>query len=546
MAEGYFNPFSKFFLRGKPGIEKEREKQINKNTQGINDQDAYYKYLYGQQNNDSISDGFANVYIAPIHFDQYFQHKRIRILKYREMAWYPEINDALDMVTDEAIVEDEHGQIISLNIKREVTKLEQRQIKEQWDYVINDLINVQDNLWDMFRKWLVEAELYVELVLNDKKDCVIAVRTLPSFITYPVFDGASIAYFIQKTQMESYNAGYQQNGSPDDKQAKHQIVFPREQVAYANYGGYPGTSRADVRGYLEPAIRIYNMLRALEDSVVVYRLTRAPERRVWNIEVGRMPTGKVEEYIKKLIHKYRRQLNYNPNTGAVDASQNVQALSEDFWFAKRDGNGTSVDTLPSGSNLGELGDLDFFNDKLLTVLKIPKQRFGAGGGGSTSTYQSGSTIERDEIKFWNFVQRLQKRFKKVIMDIFIQQLSLQGFDPKLCDRKLYDIKFTEANYYKEFKELALLETKLNVFSSLSTFIITDENPDGEFSWEFVAKQMMNMNDDEYDMNEELKEKERKALKDKIKFKAELENLKVKLEPKEDESGPDSTNSATEA
>lgn len=537
MADGYFNPFSKFFLRGRPTAENVREKQINKNSQAINDQDAYYKYIYGQQTGSAYDDGFANVYVAPIHFDQYFQNKKIRIIKYREMSFYPEINDALDMVSDEAIVENDLGEIVSLRIKKEVTKLEERQIREQWDYIINDVFMASDTLWDLFRKWLVEAELFLEMVINDKKDSIIGLRSLPSFITYPVYDGTKIAYFIQRTlPVSQTTTGHQANPNSTDKETQQQIVFPSEQIAYANYGGYPGTSRADVRGYLEPAIRVYNMLRSLEDSVVIYRLTRAPERRVWNIEVGRMPTGKVEEYIKKLIHKYRRQLNYNPNTGAIDASQNIQALSEDFWFAKRDGQGTNVETLPSGSNLGELGDLEFFNEKLMTILKVPKSR----ATNSSSTYQSGSNIERDELKFWNFVQRLQKRFKKILMDVFIQQLRLQGFDPRLIDRKLYDINFTEANFFKELKELNLLETKLNVFSSLSTFIVTEDNPDAEFSWEFVARDMMHMTDDEWNKNEKLKDKERKELLKRQEFKAELLKNKLELEPSMDDEDSEVT------
>ena len=176
----------------------------------------------------------------------------------------------------------------------------------------------------------------------------------------------------------------------------------------------------DVRGYLESVIRIYNQLKSLEDSLIVYRLVRAPERRVWNIEVSRLPHQKAEEYIKGLIHKYKRKHTYNPADGSVDSSRNVQSLAEDFWFAKREGQGTNVETLASGMNLGELDDVKYFLAKMYKALQIPKTRWSPDL--QPSNYSTGRELDREELKFTFFINSMQKQFKKVIKDCFMEQI----------------------------------------------------------------------------------------------------------------------------
>lgn len=532
MAKDFFNPFSKYFLRGQPSAEREIQKQIEQNTQGITEQDPLYQKYYGRgaetgyivrnkQNDHDHSMG--DVYFAPIQFDQIFYNKKRRILKYREMANYPEINQGLDFVSDDSIVSQTNGNIVTLQFKEELTKLEERKIREQFNYIVYDVFRANEALWEMFRKWLVEGEIFVELILNDAKNSIIGIKSLPAWMTYPVFDGNRIAYYIQKLTAPSSTMN-NVAGLADSDEKNKPIIFPAEQIAYCNYG-VPGSSRSDIRGYLDPAIRTYNQLRSLEDAVVIYRLCRAPERRVWNIEIGRMPTGKAEEYIKKMINKYRRQINYNPSTGAIDSSLNVQSLSEDFWFPKREGAGSTVEPLPSGANLGELGDLEYFKEKLITSLKLPKSR----SSDTSTTYQSGTNVQQEELKFFYFTSRLQKRFQKILMDAFMQQLKLQKFDSRLINRRLYDLRWTPSNYFKQFKEEQVLESNLNTFTTISSFIMSEENPDGYFSWEFVAKNWMHMDEEMWEKNQILKEKEKKIILDGMKFKSELIKARASIE-----------------
>ena len=253
-------------------------------------------------------------------------------------------------------------------------------------------------------------------------------------------------------------------------------------------------------------------------------MVRAPERRVWNIETGRMTAGKKQQYIQKLINKYKRQVNYNPETGAVDATQNIQSLSQDYWFSKTEGQGTDVTTLGGGQQLGELDDVNYFLGKLYKVLKMPKDRF----SDPNSQYNSSSSLEREEIRFTKFINRCQNRFKKVIMDVFIQQLRLQGIDKEYIDRNLYDIRFSKSNYFEAYKEMDVLESKVNLWSSLEGYTVTPDNPDGAFSREYVLRHLLHMTDEEWKLNEELKDKEKEKAKKNAEDNAEFQrDIEVK-------------------
>lgn len=507
MAEfSYLNPFSKYFLKNKPTSEQRKEFEFIKNSQGVAEDEgraAAYKGQWSQPYEIGMPGDVygGDIYSAPISFNEYFNYKVARISKYREMSFYPDISDALDMVADDSVIENDKGQIVSLEFTKELNSRDSRLILEEWEYLLHEVFYVRERLWDWYRKWLIDGEIFLEIVLNDSKDSVIGVKLLPAFNTFPSYTGDLITNFVQTNDQGNYSV----------KDENAQIIFPNDQIAYASWGVY-GKSKLDVRGYLEPAVRVYNQLRNLEDAVVVYRLVRAPERRVWNIEVGKLPPGKAEEHIKKLIHKYRKQVNYDPSTGAIDSSQNVQALTEDFWFAKRDGVGSTVDPLPSGIQLGEMDDINYFLYKLRQVLKVPKDRFVDQTGGS---YNSGRGIEREEVRFTKFIIRQQNKFKKLFLDVLIQQLRLKGFNDKYLDRSLYDIQWSKSNYYQEFKQQDIIESKINTWASMSGYVVSQDDPNAPFSREYVMKNMVRMSDAEWEENERLRKQEQEEAKKEI-------------------------------
>jgi len=365
---GSTNPFAKFFRFGRLQDSNIKDEVVKKsNSQGYSQEEldfgfaTYWNYGIGEPDNAGY--GMSSI---SIQFDQYFRAKAQRIYKYREMSYYPDINDGLDMICDEAMVENSQtGDYLELYLKDEVPEHIEEQLRDHWNYLIHNVFSLNDTGWDLFRRWLVDGELYLELILDDEGENIIDFKVLPPQTVTPVYDDTEIIGYVQ-TPSFTYgvndggasgnvdNAGYGDNTERSDDYSGHEntvndeVRFDKNQVVYINYGE-TGRNKLDVRGFLESNIRIYNQLKYLEDAVVVYRIVRAPERRIWNVNVGKMPKGKAEQHIRGLIQRYRKNVYYDPSTGAMDSSRNFQAMTEDFWFAKdENGEGTSVDTLAGG------------------------------------------------------------------------------------------------------------------------------------------------------------------------------------------------------
>jgi hypothetical protein len=278
---------------------------------------------------------------------------------------FPEIVDALNTICDEAITPDEKGEFVKLVINREIPLREEKHIRRVFDYINNDVLKFKTRGWEFFRTWLVESELYLEKILNDKGTKIIGVKMLPAANTYPIYEGAVIKKYVQTTKrVNSFNNRHLNES---------EVSFDPDQITYVNYGQY-GVNLLDVRGYLEASIRTWNQLKNLEDALIIYRLVRAPERRLWNVEAGRLPPGKAEEFLKQQIARYKKEFSINTD-GTIDSQKLFQALTHDYWFIKREGQGTEVTNLQSGINLGEIDDVNYFLRKLYKTLLIPRSRW---------------------------------------------------------------------------------------------------------------------------------------------------------------------------
>lgn len=508
MNLAYFNPFSKDFLKGDKEKDAINDEQVLRNAQGFSEEDQYSNYSAMPDMGPGVE-----TFVAPMHFNDNYKHKKAKITKYREMSLFPEVSEALDIICDDAIIKDEKGQIVKLQFNKELKAKDERLIQDEFNYLIHNVFK-KKRIYKLYKKWIVEGELFLELVVNDKKDSIIGIKRLAAYKTAPIYREGIIDKFIQVNDNEDISGQYGVGtGIPKDA-----IVFPKEQIAYAYWdlNDY-GKDKTDVRGYLEPAVRTYNQLRSLEDAIVVYRLVRAPERRVWNIEIGKMPAGKAAEYVKKLSHKYKKQLHYNPDTGLINSSQNVQAMTEDYWFTQRDGAGSRIDTVGGGMNLGEMEDIKYFLTKLYKVLKMPKDRF----QDVSTQYNPGRNLEREEIRFSKFIGRTLDCFQDVFMDALIQQLRFKGFDKELLDRSLYEIKFTESNFYKQFKKMEIIEAKINIWSSMSSYVTSPEEPNAPFAAEFVMREWCQMTDDEIELNNKYKKREKEEALKAAREEAEL-------------------------
>lgn len=493
-----FNRFARVFQTGREKEDSLEYQQI-KNSQGMSQEEfdrsnlLTYDYLYNSNQ--------AASYVG-VSFENYFANKVQRIMKYREMSLFPEVSDALDMVCDEAIVDNPAGDILSLAIKKEIPSNIERQVRDEWDYIVHDVFAFNERGWDFFKKWLIEAELYMENILNDSGDSIIGIKILPAHSMVPVMENNKIIAFMQ-TRKE----GVVDKNSVEVKGIKEEslMTFDRDQVSYINYG-QSGESAVDVRGYLEPVIRTYNQLKNLEDSLVIYRINKAPLRRLWNVNNRRMPKGKGEEYLKSLIQKFRKKIIYNPQTGEVDSSANIQTLTEDYWFLKNDdGSGTEVSTLGENTGfLNEIDDIKYFLAKLNKGLKIPRARWEDSKTAGYSTGKNSSEVTREEIKLMKFVERLQRRFKYLILDTFITQLRIKGFDEQYVDLSLYDLEYTKSNLFSEYREMEMVETKATLLGSLDQFIAKESNDFvGYFDEEYVMTRMLFISDEEWTKNKQM-------------------------------------------
>jgi hypothetical protein len=510
---GFLNPFAKYFekLRGKDDTTN-KERTID--AQGVSQEDTTIMAL-GNANTYGGAYAASSITVTGVQFEQVFANKRTRVAKYREMANYPVICEALDNVIDDAIIEDNQGNIVSLGIKKEIPENIETRLRKNWNYLLNPILNFNETAWDTFRRFMIDSEVYAEKVLDANGKQLIGMKILPSYTMSPIYEGSRIKGFMQVPE----------KGTNKPKQ----IDFDADQVTYINYGLY-GENILDCRGYFESAIKTYNQLKSIEDSLVVYRLVRAPERRVWNIDVGRMPKTKAEEYIKNLILRFRKRMIYDPNTGETNSVQAVQSLTEDYWFAKTaDGHGTTVDTFKGDTGfLSELDDILWFLKNMYRVLKIPRSRW----EDTTVTFSAGkmNEITREEIKFSRFIERLQRRFKYFLLDPFMTINKLDGIPEQYCNPDLFNVFFTKSNLFKEYKEMELLDARLSILSSISQYIWDPtDNPKGIFSRDFVVKRYFRMPDEEYLENKAMLEEAVKFQKKKAKEEAKR-NAEAGIQP----------------
>ena len=332
--------------------------------------------------------------------------KEPMIKEYRQMSLYPEIADAIDEITNEAIIPDKNNQIISMKVlDAELGKNENvlKNLQKEFDYIKNNILEFDTTGEDLFRKFYVEGELYGELIVDkdNPKKGLSGIQILPSMSMVIKYDERqNPENFTQKLK----NVRIKDNKSINSM--KDEIEFSPSQIAYVN-SGLVNYGKNVVFSYLERAKVAYRQLKWMENSLLIYRITRAPERLVFKIDVGKLPKNKAEEYLKKVINNYRNKKVYNPSTGEVDVGKDLLAMNENFYFPTRgDGIGSTVEQLPGAQNLDQIVDVSYFLKKLYKSLKIPASRLDIPATGTTP--ETGTEISRDEVKFSKYVGSIRK------------------------------------------------------------------------------------------------------------------------------------------
>ena len=419
------------------------------------------------------------------------------IRRYRDIAQQPECDSAIEDIVNEAISFDEVSQSVSISLDRlPYPDKIKRAIRKEFDEILT-LLEFEEKGSDIFRRWYVDGRIFYHKVIDKKNPR----------------QGITALKYVDPTKIKKVREVKKEKdpktGVDVVKNITEYYVYNEKGLAHAGYGGtgqgikiakdsvtYCPSGVIDQNGgkvlsYLHKAIKPVNQLRMIEDALVIYRISRAPERRIFYIDVGNLPKVKAEQYLKDVMNRYRNKLVYDASTGEIRDDRNHMSMLEDFWLPRREGGrGTEITTLPGGSNLGEIDDIVYFQRKLYRSLNVPISRLEA-----ENNFSLGRTTEitRDELKFTKFIQKLRKKFVVLFTDVLKTQLLLKGVIASedwdnMKEHIQYD--FLKDGHFAELKDAELLRDRIDALDQIQSYIGTF------FSKEYVLKRVLRMTDSE--------------------------------------------------
>jgi|TARA_R110000796_G_scaffold97679_2_gene204823 hypothetical protein len=446
-------------------------------------------------------------YASVLDMDGRDRNEADLIRRYRDIAQQPECDSAIEDITNEAIVSDERDQSVSILLDRlEVSPKIKTKIREEFHTILH-LLDFNAKGHDIFRRWYVDGRLYYHKIIDPKQP-----RKGIKEVRY--IDPRKIKKARETQKEMNANTGmemvkkiedfylYNDKGWEQNVGTSEGVKITSDSITYAP-SGLIDMGKGTVLSYLNKAIKPVNQLRMIEDSLVIYRISRAPERRIFYIDVGNLPKMKAEAYLKDVMNRYRNKMVYDARTGEIRDDRNHMSMLEDFWLPRREGGrGTEITTLPGGSNLGEIDDITYFQKKLFRSLNVPVSRLAEESG-----FQIGRSdnITRDELKFTKFVQRLRKKFTTLFLDMIRTQLLLKGVIAleewdKFKEHIQFD--FLQDGHFTELKNAEILRERLDMLGQVESYVGT------YFSKEYVKKQILRMSDEEIEeIDNQLKDEE---------------------------------------
>jgi hypothetical protein len=419
------------------------------------------------------------------------------ISRYREMAMQPEIESAIDDIMNEAIVQDDDGKIIEI-VLDDLDQPEKikKAIKEEFHTILR-LLNYKNMAQDIFRRYYIDGRLYYN-VLIDKENPIAGIKELR------YIDPRKLRKVRELKKKKDERTGAEIVDVFNEYYIFNDKVVSGSSSSYGPVGvritldsivsvvsGLMDSRRAVVLSYLHKAIKPLNQLRMIEDATVIYRISRAPERRIFYIDVGNLPKLKAEQYLRDIMVKYKNKLVYDAQTGEVRDDRKFLSMMEDFWLPRREGGkGTEIATLPGGTNLGELEDVKYFQKKLYNSLSVPISRLEPNQGFSIGRV---AEVTRDELKFAKFVDRLRNKFS----DIFNQALRVQCVLKGICTADEWDqfkehiyYDFIKDNNFSELKDAELMRERLSLLSAV------DPYTGRYFSQAWIQRNVLRLTDDQ--------------------------------------------------
>lgn len=397
-------------------------------------------------------------------FSQYmyksFDADKVRRMQdYRRMSMNSELSDAIDEICDECIVyNSEDNTVIKFDLRGEYNRDIKKEISKEWRRFVQ-FFDLEHKGWEYFRNFLTDGELYFEnIISNNRPDYgILGVMSMPTELCSPIYENVQNenikAFILKKRIMDVAN---------NNTMKEIPVVLDKNQVTYMNSGKW-NLDRSVRMPYIEAARRAYKQLTLIEDSIIIYRLVRAPERLVFKVDVGNLPVPQAEQYMKRIMNEYWNKRSFDPEKG-IGNSYNPQSMLDAYWFPKRNGGqGSDVSVLQGGQNLGQLEDLMYFVKKLYKSLKVPTTRIEG-----SDTVKDGTEITREELKFAKFIERIQAQVAKGIKASFITHLKLRGLWDKHDLKELdLSLKFNTPTSFAIMREQQIFDVKYNNYSNLA-------------------------------------------------------------------------------
>ena len=480
------------FNRTWSGFSKNAEKKMDK----AEEQKKKVASLSPVENDDALVIDMRNVFSAASYgigmglFDGAGESEEVTAINaYRELAMRPEVSLAVTEITNEAVVCDYQAFPVSIVFNDDIGENQHNKLAEKTKKVIIEefenvlqILKFAETAGERFRQWYVDGKCYYHAVLdpNNPKAGIVDIRQIdPRNIKKVVEteevqkDGVTLKrikdeYYVYTSYSGSNNANAWE--TPMDNQL---VKLHADSIASSNSGIYKEKQNGDLFAisHLEKAIKPANQLKLLEDALVIYRLARAPERRVFNVDVGSLPKVKAEQYLVSLIAKYRNKMTYDTTTGTIGDQRNIMSMLEDFWLPKREGRGTDISTLPGGQGLGQIEDVDYFRKKLYNSLNVPTSRLTEDG--ATFNLGRSGEITREEVKFAKFILGLRARFSKFLLKLLEIQLTQKGIltpDEFRENQKIINFQWATDMHWKEMADAEMLNNRLALLMTVEPFV----------------------------------------------------------------------------
>lgn len=438
----------------------------------------------------SPTGGYYGQYVD-INGDQ-FKSDVDLINKYRQITSYPEIDAAIEDIVNEAISKPDSSGVVKLNLDslkqpKNVINLIQEEFTK-----ISSILDFNNKGYDLFRRWYTDGRLFFHVIIDDN-------NTSSGILELKSIDPTKIRKVKEVERVKDPKTGAELVKTvgeyylyQDDKMdmVGEGLKISTDSIIQVN-SGLLNDNRDKVVGYLHKALKPMNQLSMMEDSMVIYRISRAPERRIFYIDVGNLPKGKAEEYLNNVMNKYRNKIVYDPSTGAIKDERQHKSVMEDFWLPRREGGrGTEITTLPGGQNLGETEDVEYFQKKLYRSLNVPLSRLEQD---SAFSIGRSSEITRDELKFQKFIDRIRNKFNGLFFQALERQLILKKIivPSDWAEMKAQIIiEYNKDNYYSELKEAEILKDRIEMVQMMDEYIGTF------WSKDWVRRHILKLSDDD--------------------------------------------------